>query len=110
VPLGEHEELTRRGMPKTGTENFGGAAVTAGGLVFVSGTRDNKIRAFDSQSGQELWSATLPLHGTAPPTSYEVDGRQFIVVPATGGGKLGGPTGDSFVAFALPKDRLAGSP
>ena len=102
VPLGEYPELTARGMPKTGTENFGGAMVTAGGLVFCSGTRDNKIRAFDADSGVELWSAGLPLHGTAPPASYEVNGRQFIVLPATGGGKLGGPTGDAWVAFALP--------
>ena len=102
VPLGEHEELTRRGFTKTGTENFGGAIVTAGGLVFASGTRDNKIRAFNSETGAELWSYRLPLHGTAPPACYQVNGRQFIVLPATGGGKLGGPTGDAYVAFALP--------
>jgi len=103
VPLGEYEELTKQRVPKTGTENFGGASVTAGGLVFVSGTRDNKIRAFDAGSGAELWAHSLPLHGTAPPTIYEAEGRQFVVVPATGGGKLGGPTGDAYVAFALPK-------
>jgi quinoprotein glucose dehydrogenase len=102
VPLGEHEELTRQGIPLTGTENFGGAMVTAGGLVFVSGTRDCKIRAFDSQTGAELWSARLPWAGSAPPAGYEVNGRQFIVIPATGGGKLGMPTGDAYVAFALP--------
>ncbi|MHA3772079.1 outer membrane protein assembly factor BamB family protein [Verrucomicrobiota bacterium sgz303538] len=103
VPLGEYEELTRAGIPKTGTENFGGAAVTAGGLVFCAGTRDSKIRAFDAESGNELWSHPLPFVGSAPPTIYEVDGRQFIVVPATGGGKLATPTGDAYVAFALPK-------
>ena len=102
VPLGEHEELTRRGVPQTGTENFGGATVTAGGLVFVSGTRDNRIRAFDAETGAELWSHPLPLYGTAPPAIYEVNGRQFVVVPATGGGKLAGPMGDAWVAFALP--------
>jgi len=102
VPLGEHEELTKLGMAKTGTENMGGATVTAGGLVFCSGTRDNKIRAFSTEDGAELWSATLPLHGTAPPATYEVDGRQFVVIAATGGGKLGGTTGDAWVAFALP--------
>ena len=60
---------------------------TAGGLVFVSGTRDKKIRAFDADTGAELWSAVLPLHGTAPPASYEVDGRQYVVIAASGGGK-----------------------
>jgi len=103
VPLGEHDELTNAGLAKTGTENMGGATVTAGGLVFCSGTRDNKIRAFSSVDGTELWSATLPLHGTAPPATYEVDGRQYVVVAATGGGKLGGPMGDAWVAFALPR-------
>jgi quinoprotein glucose dehydrogenase len=103
VPLGDYDALNKAGVPKTGTENFGGAMVTAGGLVFCSGTRDNKIRAFDSENGAELWSAPLPLHGTAPPATYEANGRQFIVLPATGGGKLGGPTGDAWVAFALPE-------
>ncbi|MEW6305935.1 MAG: PQQ-binding-like beta-propeller repeat protein [Verrucomicrobiota bacterium] len=103
VPLGEYEELTKQGVPKTGTENFGGALVTAGGLVFCGGTRDGKIRAFDADTGAELWSAKLPWGGYAPPATYQVNGRQFIVIPATGGGKLGGPTGDAYVAFALPK-------
>ncbi len=103
VPLGEYDALTKLGIPKTGTENFGGAIVTAGGLVFASGTRDNKIRAFDSDTGEELWSAILPLHGTTAPTTYETGGRQFLVIPATGGGKLGGLTSDAYVAFALPE-------
>jgi len=111
VPLGEYAELKAAGVPKTGTENFGGAIVTAGGLLFCSGTRDRKIRAFSADSGAELWAADLPLHGTAPPTTYEVGGRQFVVIAATGGGKLGGPVGDAWVAFALPTpagaDRLA---
>jgi quinoprotein glucose dehydrogenase len=102
VPLGEYEELTAAGMGITGTENFGGASVTAGGLVFCAGTRDAKIRAFDKESGQELWAAKLPWAGSAPPAIYEVNGRQFVVVAATGGGKLGMPAGDAYVAFALP--------
>jgi quinoprotein glucose dehydrogenase len=102
VPLGEYPELTREGVPKTGTENFGGAIVTAGGLVFCSGTRDSRIRAFDKDTGAELWSAKLPWVGSAPPACYEVKGRQFIVIAATGGGKLGTPMGDAYVAFALP--------
>lgn len=105
VPLGEYPELTRAGMARTGTENFGGAIVTASGLVFCSGTRDDQIRAFSAADGTELWSASLPLHGTAPPATYEAGGRQYIVIAATGGGKLGGPTGDVWVAFALPEGR-----
>ncbi len=107
VPLGEYPELTKAGIPRTGTLNFSGAIVTAGGLVFCSGTDDNEIRAFDADTGAELWSAVLPLHGTAPPATYEVDGRQFVVIAATGGGKLTsggmrpGPIGDAWVAFAL---------
>jgi len=102
VPLGEYQELTRRGIPKTGTTNFGGAMTTAGGLVFCGGTRDLKLRAFGSQTGEELWSYPLPFGGYAPPATYEVHGRQYIVIAATGGGKLGGTLGDAYVAFALP--------
>jgi quinoprotein glucose dehydrogenase len=101
VPLGEHSELTAQGVPKTGTENYGGAIVTAGGLVFCAGTRDRKIRAFDKDTGAELWSATLPWVGNAPPATYQVDGRQFIVIAATGS-KLESQRGDAYVAFALP--------
>ncbi len=103
VPLGEYPELTQRGIPKTGTENFGGALSTAGGLVFCAGTRDEKIRAFDAATGKELWEHRLPFGGYAPPATYEVKGRQYVVIPATGGGKLGGPMGDAYVAFALPQ-------
>lgn len=102
VPLGEYEELTAQGIPKTGTENFGGPTVTAGGLVFCAGTRDEKIRAFDKDTGEELWSAKLPFGGYAPPSVYEVNGRQFVVIAASGGGKMGTEQGDAYVAFALP--------
>jgi glucose dehydrogenase/sugar phosphate isomerase/epimerase len=103
VPFGEYAELAARGTPKTGQESFGGCMSTASGLVIAGGTRDKKIRAFDADTGAELWSHQLPLHSTAPPASYEVNGKQFIVVPVTGGGKLGGPTGDTWMAFALPE-------
>jgi quinoprotein glucose dehydrogenase len=107
VPLGEHPELTERGISRTGTENFGGPLVTAGGLVFVSGTKDRRIRAFDSATGEELWSHELPFVGSAPPATYTIDGRQYLVVPATGGGTLRlyderVEVGDAFLAFALP--------
>jgi quinoprotein glucose dehydrogenase len=105
VPLGDYDALTRKGVPQTGTENFGGAMSTAGGLVFCAGTRDLKIRAFDKASGKELWQAKLPYGGYAPPATYAVNGRQYVVIAATGGGKLGGDTGDAYVAFALPRNK-----
>lgn len=103
VPLGEFEALTREGIPKTGTPNFGGAAVTAGGLVFCAGTMDERIRAFDKDTGEELWSHALPYGGYAPASIYEVAGREYVVIAATGGGKLGTAHGDTYVAFALPE-------
>ena len=107
VPLGEYPELAAQGMAHTGTENYGGAIVTAGGLVFCSGTRDSKIRAFDEETGAELWSGKLPWVGSAPPATYEVNGRQFVVIASTGN-KLGKASeyGDAYVAFALPKPDL----
>ena len=102
VPLGEYPALTAEGLKPTGTENYGGAIVTAGGLVFCSGTRDHKIRAFDKDTGMELWSAKLPYVGNAPPATYTVKGRQYLVIAATGANKLGTPYGDAYVAFALP--------
>ncbi len=106
-PLGEYPELAEQGLKNTGTENFGGAIVTAGGLVFCSGTPDLKLRAFDSDTGEELWSGQLPWGGYAPPATYEANGRQFVVIAATGGGKLGGEMGDAWVAFALTTESLA---
>jgi quinoprotein glucose dehydrogenase len=103
VPLGELEELTQQGMPITGSQTLGGASVTAGGLVFVAGTQDERLRAFDVDTGRELWAAKLPFAGTAAPAIYEVGGRQFVVITATGGGRVGGKSGpgDAYVAFAL---------
>lgn len=101
-PLGEYPELAALGLRHTGTENYGGAIVTAGGLLFCSGTRDNKIRAFDKTTGDELWSATLPFAGSAAPSTYEIGGRQYVVIPATGVLHLGSKHGDAWVAFALP--------
>jgi quinoprotein glucose dehydrogenase len=104
VPLGEYPELTAEGFPKTGTENYGGPIVTAGGLVFCSGTRDSKIYAFDKDTGAELWSGKLPWVGIAPPATYQINGRQYVVTASTGN-KMGKASeyGDAYVAFALPK-------
>ena len=102
VPLGEYAELTKRGIPPTGTENFGGTIVTAGGLVFIGGSNDEKFRAFDKSTGEILWETKLPAGGYATPSTYQVNGLQFVVIAACGGGKPGTKSGDTFVAFALP--------
>ena len=70
VPLGEHVELTARGIPRTGTETFGGSIVTAGGLVFIAGTKDERIHAFDKETGRLLWEHPLPAGGYATPATY----------------------------------------
>ena len=107
VPLGYYKELKSQNAKDTGTENYGGATATAGGLIFVGGTLDKLIRAFDSENGKELWSYELPYVGSAPPTSYEVNGEQYIIIPATGGFSLQKlypkivELGDAFVAFKI---------
>lgn len=101
VPLGEYAELTARGLPPTGTENYGGPVVTAGGLIFIGATADETIRAFDKDTGRVLWQAKLPFGGNATPSTYMVNGRQYVVISA-GGGKSGRPSGGSIVAFRLP--------
>lgn len=101
VTLGEFPELMARGLPPTGTENYGGPLVTAGGLVFIGASKDGMFRAFDRRTGRELWRTKLPAGGYASPATYEVDGRQYVVI-ACGGGKMGTKSGDAYVAFALP--------
>ena len=105
VPLGEYPHLAERGLRGTGSENYGGPVVTAGGLLFIAATVDEKLRAFDKRTGEVLWETKLPAAGYATPATYAVDGRQFLVV-AAGGGKLGTRPGSTYVAFALP---LAGA-
>lgn len=101
VPLGEFPELTAQGLPPTGTENYGGPVVTAGGVLFIAATKDEKIRAFDAKTGAKLWEAPLPAGGYATPSTYSVNGKQYVVI-ACGGGKMGTKSGDAYVAFALP--------
>jgi quinoprotein glucose dehydrogenase len=105
VPLGEFEELTERGIPITGTHNFGGPIVTDGGLIFIAGTEDFKIRAFDRQSGETLWDYKLPKRGTATPITYAHGGKQYIVIAAGGYNIMRGTaTGSNqYIAFALPQ-------
>lgn len=104
IPLGEYPELAASGMKATGSENYGGPIVTGGGLVFIGATNfDRKFRAFDKLTGELLWETTLPQAGNATPATYEVAGRQFVVIYATGGkGRADDPKGATYVAFALP--------
>lgn len=102
ITLGEDSLFKAKGAKETGTENYGGPVVTRGGLLFIAATKDDKFRAFNKKTGKLLWETTLPASGFATPAIYEVNGRQYIVI-ACGGGKLGTKSGDSYVAFALPK-------
>jgi quinoprotein glucose dehydrogenase len=101
-PFGEFPALAAQGMRDTGSENYGGGVITAGGLFFIAATsHDSKIRAFDKANGKVLWEAALPAAGNATPAVYEVNGREYVVI-AAGGGKWGEHSGGSYVAFALP--------
>jgi quinoprotein glucose dehydrogenase len=104
IPLGEYPDLVAKGIRNTGSENYGGPIVTAGGLVFIGATNfDRKFHAFDKKTGALLWETTLPFSGNATPATYEVDGRQFIVIAAGGGkGGRGAASGGVYQAFALP--------
>jgi quinoprotein glucose dehydrogenase len=107
VPLGSTENLTPWFLPARdfGTPNLGGPIVTAGNLVFVGGTMDRYLRAFDLETGRELWKHALPAGGQATPMTYRAgkDERQYVVIAAGGHGPLGVSRGDSVVAFALPR-------
>ncbi len=108
IPLGQYPELVKQGMPDTGSENFGGPIVTAGGLVFIGATiYDKKLRAFDSRTGKLLWEGDLPFSGVATPSTYMVNGKQYVVIAAGGATSMGSlrnakQSGGAYVAFALP--------
>lgn len=103
IPLGNYPELAAKGLTNTGSENYGGPVVTAGGLVFIAATSyDKKFRAFDKATGKLLWETTLPFAGNATPSVYAVNGREYLVI-AAGGGKSKDPSGGMLVAFALPE-------
>ena len=108
IPFGEYEELTKLGIPKTGTYNFGGVTGTAGGVLFATGTLDKKIIAVDSSNGNELWNYELPFSGSNPPTIFEHLGEQYIIVVATGSATLNNTypkiskLGNKVYAFKLP--------
>jgi quinoprotein glucose dehydrogenase len=104
VPLGEYPDLAAQGLRDTGSENYGGPIVTAGGLVFIGATNDDrKFRAFDKATGELLWETTLPFSGNATPATYAIGGRQYVVIAAGGGKSRAGGSGGVYVAFALPR-------
>lgn len=104
IPFGEYPALAVKGMTNTGTENYGGPIVTAGGLLFIGATNyDKKFHAFDKSTGKLLWETTLPFAGNATPITYEIDGRQYVAIAAGGGKDLRSKSGGVYVAFALPK-------
>ena len=103
-PLGEYPELAAKGLKNTGTENYGGPVVTAGGLVFIGATNfDKKLRAFDKATGALLWETTLPFSANTTPAIYEVDGKEFVAIAAGGGKDPKSKSGGVYVAFALKK-------
>jgi quinoprotein glucose dehydrogenase len=105
IPFGEFPELAARGVKNTGSENYGGPLVTAGGVLFIGASiHDRKFRAFDKRDGNLLWEAALPFSADATPITYQVDGRQYVVIFASGGKERGGSGGGVYVAFALPEN------
>src|SRR5665213_1831599 len=103
IPLGEYPALAAKGMANTGSENYGGPIVTAGGVVFIGATvYDNKFRVFDSHTGKLLWETELPSAGAATPATYMVNGKQYVVIAAGGSKDDKGPAEGIYVAFSLP--------
>ena len=98
--MGEFPALRAKGVPPTGTDNYGGPIITASGLLFIAATPDKKFRAIDKKTGKMLWETELPAAGFASPSTYSVQGKQYVVI-ACGGGKLKAKSGDKYVAFAL---------
>jgi quinoprotein glucose dehydrogenase len=104
IPFGDYPELAAQGVKNTGSENYGGAVVTASGLLFIGATvYDRKLHAFDKSTGALLWETTLPAAGNATPALYEVGGREYLVIAAGGGKDPRGKPGGSYIAFALPE-------
>ncbi len=104
IPFGEIPALAAQGLKNTGSENYGGSVVTAGGLLFIGATNsDRKFHAFDKLTGKLLWEYTMDAAGNSTPATYEIKGRQFVVMGA-GGGKWGNPSGGSYFVFSLPEE------
>ena len=101
IPFGYEPALLEKGIKNTGVENYGGPVITASGLLFIAATKDGMFRAFDKKTGQLLWETKLPAAGFATPSTYQINGKQYVVI-ACGGTKLGTKKGNQYVAFALP--------
>lgn len=101
-PLGQYPALDAKGITHTGTQLFGGGIVTAGGLIFIGASQDEKFRAIDKNTGETVWEYQLPAGGYATPATYEVNGKQYVVIAAGGGGRQRTKAGDYYIAFALP--------
>lgn len=102
IPFGNYPKMLEQGDSGLGSENYGGPITTAGNLLFIAATPDRLFKAYDRRDGKLLWQVELPAAGFATPSTYQVDGRQFVVIAACGG-KLGEPTGSEYIAFALPE-------
>jgi glucose dehydrogenase len=103
IPLGQYPELVAKGMTATGSENYGGPILTAGGVLFIGATiYDHKLRAFDAKTGKLLWEGDLPFAGNATPATYMIDGKQYVVIATSNARNAKGPQGAAYVAFALP--------
>jgi quinoprotein glucose dehydrogenase len=103
IPFGTYPELVAKGMADTGSDNYGGPVVTAGGLIFIGASVfDQKFHAYDKTTGKLLWETELPFSGLATPSTYMVDGKQYVVIAAGGGQSSRKPTGGMYMAFALP--------
>jgi quinoprotein glucose dehydrogenase len=103
IPLGEYPALAAQGVSNTGSENYGGPVLTAGGLLFIGATSfDREFRAFDSHTGQLLWETQLPFAAGATPATYSIDGKQYVVIAASGGRDPKSPSGGAYIAFSLP--------
>jgi len=110
VPLGEYPQLVAKGIRNTGSLNFGGAVATAGGVIFIAATADEKFRAIEKATGRTLWEFQLPAGGYATPSVYMIDGRQYVAIAAGGSGKNATKSGDSIITFALPAQERRASP
>jgi glucose dehydrogenase len=102
--LGVVDELVAKGIPPTGAPNIGGSIVTKGGLVFIAATNDSRFRAFDKDTGKEIWVTRLPASGHATPMTFwgARSKKQFVVIAAGGGNKYNKVFSDSLVAYSLP--------
>jgi len=104
IPFGEYPDLAAKGLKNTGTENYGGPIVTAGGVLFIGATiYDRQFRAFDTRDGKLLWQAELPYSGVATPSTYMIDGKQYVVIASSAARDPKAPQGGAYVAFSLPK-------